>query len=75
MLNKKFKINRYHIGRKQGELQLIPLNLYRPSAYKVNQEDNQIALKLDVLNSKVDMMNKNIKMLINLFAQPYQSNQ
>ena len=28
MLNKKFKINGYHIGRKQGELQLIPLNLY-----------------------------------------------
>ena len=72
MLNKKFKINGYHIGRKQGELQLIPLNLYRPSAYKVNQEDNQIALKLDVLNSKVDMMNKNIKMLISLFSQPYQ---
>ena len=78
MLNKKFKINGYHIGRKQGELQLIPLNLYRPSAYKVNQEDNQIALKLDVINSKVDMMNKNIKVLINqinLFLQPYQSNQ
>jgi hypothetical protein len=75
---KKFKINGYHIGRKQGELQLIPLNLYRPSAYKVNQEDNQIALKLDVINSKVDMMNKNIKVLINqinLFLQPYQSNQ
>ena len=82
MLNKKFKINGYHIGRKQGQLQLIPLNLYRPSAYKVNQEDNQIALKLDVLNTKVDMinnrvneMNKNIKVLINLFSQPYQSNQ
>ena len=75
MLNKKFKINGYHIGRKQGELQLIPLNLYRPSAYKVNQEDNQIALKLDVINDKIDMLNKNIKMLISLFSQPYQSNQ
>ena len=75
MLNKKFKINGYHIGRKQGELQLIPLNLYRPSSYKVNQEDNQIALELDVLNTKVDMINKNIKVLISLFSQPYQSNQ
>ena len=82
MLNKKFKINGYHIGRKQGELQLIPLNLYRPSAYKVNQEDNQITLKLDVINDKIDIlrndmtnMNKNIKVLINLFSQPYQSDQ
>ena len=71
MLNKKFKINGYHIGRKQGELQLIPLNLYRPSAYKVNQEDNQIALKLDVLNTKVDMLNKNIKVLINQLIGGY----
>ena len=64
MLNKKFKINGYHIGRKQGQIQLIPLNLYRPSAYKVNQEDNQIALKLDILNEKLELMNKNIKTLI-----------
>ena len=75
MLNKKFKINGYHIGRKQGKIILIPLNLYRPSAYKVNQEDNQIALKLDVINTKVDMINKNINRLLNLFAQLYQSNQ
>jgi hypothetical protein len=80
--DKKFKINGYHIGRKQGKIILIPLNLYRPSAYKVNQEDNQIALKLDVINDKIDMinnrvndMNKNIKVLISLFSQPYQSNQ
>ena len=79
MLNKKFKINGYHIGRKQGELQLIPLNLYRPSAYKVNQEDNQIALKLDVINDKIDIlrnemrdMNKNIKVLINRLLSSYQ---
>jgi hypothetical protein len=78
MLNKKFKINGYHIGRKQGELQLIPLNLYRPSAYKVNQEDNQIALKLDVMNCKIDTLNKNMNRIINQFnqlLQPYQSNQ
>lgn len=60
MLNKKFKIKGYHIGRKQGQIQLIPLDLYRPSAYKVNQDDNQINLKLDILNNKLDNLNKNI---------------
>jgi hypothetical protein len=72
MMNKKFKIKGYHLGRQQGELKLIPLDLYRPSAYRINHEDNQIALKIDVLNDKIDMlnnrmneMNKNIKMLIN----------
>lgn len=75
MLNKKFKINGYHIGRKQGQIQLIPLNLYRPSAYKVNQEDNQIALKLDILNEKLELMNKNIKTLISQLINAYQPNQ
>ena len=69
MLNKKFKIKGYHLGRKQGELQLIPLDLYRPSAYKVNQEDNQINLKLDVINDKLDNLNKNIKLLLNQLLQ------
>ena len=69
MLNKKFKIKGYHLGRKQGELQLIPLDLYRPSAYKVNQEDNQINLKLDVINDKLDDLNKNIKLLLNQLLQ------
>ena len=75
MLNKKFKIKGYHLGRKQGELQLIPLDLYRPSAYKVNQEDNQINNKLDVLNDKIDLLNKNIKNMVNLLSQLYQPNQ
>ena len=82
ILNKKFKIKGYHLGRQKGELKLIPLDLYRPSAYRINNEDNQITLKIDVLNDKIDMlnnrmndMNKNIKILINLFSQPYQSNQ
>ena len=75
MLNKKFKINGYHIGRKQGQIQLIPLNLYRPSAYKVNNEDNQIVLKLDILNEKLDLLNKNIKNLINQLLSAYQPNQ
>ena len=89
MMNKKFKIKGYHLGRQQGELKLIPLDLYRPSAYRINHEDNQITLKIDVLNDKIDMlrndmtmmnknindMNKNIRTLINLFSQPYQSNQ
>ena len=89
MMNKKFKIKGYHLGRQQGELKLIPLDLYRPSAYRINHEDNQITLKIDVLNDKIDMlnthmnslnnrvndMNKNINRLLNLFSQPYQSNQ
>ena len=62
---KKFKIKGYHLGRQKGELKLIPLDLYRPSAYRINQEDNQINLKLDVLNNKFDTLNKNINILIN----------
>ena len=65
ILNKKFKIKGYHLGRQKGELKLIPLDLYRPSAYRINQEDNQIILKLDVLNEKLDTLNKNINKLIN----------
>ena len=65
ILNKKFKIKGYHLGRQKGELKLIPLDLYRPSAYRINQEDNQINLKLDVLNNKFDQLNKNINILIN----------
>jgi hypothetical protein len=65
ILNKKFKIKGYHLGRQKGELKLIPLDLYRPSAYRINQEDNQINLKLDVLNNKFDALNKNINILIN----------
>ena len=65
ILNKKFKIKGYHLGRQKGELKLIPLDLYRPSAYRINQEDNQIILKLDVLNEKLDTLNKNINILIN----------
>lgn len=71
MLNKKFKIKGYHLGRKNKELQLIPLNLYRPSAYKVNQEDNQITLKLDILNEKIDLLNKNINKLISQLLGVY----
>ena len=59
MLNNKFKIKGYHLGRQQGELKLIPLDLYRPSAYKINNEDNQINLKIDVINDKIDNL-KNI---------------
>ena len=54
ILNKKFKIKGYHLGREKGELKLIPLDLYRPSAYRINQEDNQINLKIDILNNKLD---------------------
>ena len=54
MLNNKFKIKGYHLSRQQGELKLIPLDLYRPSAYKINNEDNQINLKIDVINDKID---------------------
>ena len=71
MLNKKFKIKGYHIGRKQGQIQLIPLDLYRPSAYKINQDDNQIILKLDILNEKLDILNKNINKLISQLISAY----
>ena len=75
ILNKKFKIKGYHLGRQQGELKLIPLDLYRPSAYRINQEDNQIILKLDVLNEKLDTLNKNINKLINQLLLSYQQGQ
>ena len=75
ILNKKFKIKDYHLGRQKGELKLIPLDLYRPSAYRINQEDNQIILKLDVLNEKLDTLNKNINKLINQLLLSYQQGQ
>ena len=65
ILNKKFKIKGYHLGRQKGELKLIPLDLYRPSAYRINQEDNQINLKIDVINNKLDVLNKNLNILFN----------
>ena len=54
MLNKEFKIDRYHLGRSNKQLKLIPLNLYRPSEYQVNKENNMISMKIDVLNQKID---------------------
>ncbi len=78
MLNKKFKIKGYHLGRQQGELKLIPLDLYRPSAYKINNEENQINLKIDVLNNKIDNLNKNINKMniqFNQLLQMFQLNQ
>ena len=75
ILNKKFKIKGYHLGRQKGELKLIPLDLYRPSAYRINQEDNQINLKIDVLNNKIDNMNKNINILINQLKSMCQQDQ
>ena len=69
MLNKKFKINGFHLGREKGQLKLIPLNLYRPSEYQVNQENNLINIKIDALNSKIDNLSK----LINRFLSTYAS--
>ena len=75
MLNTKFKIKGYHLSRQQGELKLIPLDLYRPSAYNINNEDNQINLKIDIINDKIDNlkyilnMNNNINQLLTLFQQ------
>ena len=53
-LNKKFKVKGYHLGRKKGELKLIPLDLYRPSEYQVREQDTTINDKLDVINMKLD---------------------
>ena len=69
ILNKKFKIKGYHLGREKGELKLIPLDLYRPSAYRINQEDNQINLKIDIINNKIDTLTSNMSTLINKFNQ------
>ena len=71
MLNKKFKIEGYHLGRTNKQLKLIPLNLYRPSEYQVNQENNMISMKIDVLNSKIDNLTK----ILNQLLQLYQPNQ
>ncbi len=69
MLNKKFKIEGYHLGRTNKQLKLIPLNLYRPSEYQVNQENNMINMKIDVLNQKIDNLTK----LLNQLLCSYQS--
>lgn len=64
-LNKKFKIKGYHLGRKKGELKLIPLNLYRPSEYEVHQQDTTIEDKIDILNMKIDKLLRIITQLLN----------
>ena len=64
MLNKKFKIEGYHLGRSNKQLKLIPLNLYRPSEYQVNQENNMINMKIDVLNQKIDNLTKLLNQLL-----------
>ncbi len=58
MLNKKFKIDRFHLGREKKQLKLIPLNLYRPSEYQINQENNLINIKIDALNAKIDALSQ-----------------
>ena len=63
-LNKKFKVKGYHLGRKKGELKLIPLNLYRPSEYEVHQQDTSIEDKIDVLNMKIDNLTALIKKVL-----------
>ena len=68
ILNKKFKIKGYHLGREKGELKLIPLDLYRPSAYRINQEDNQINFKIDVINNKLDNLIKQFNQFLNAFS-------
>ena len=64
MLNKKFKIEGYHLSRSNKQLKLIPLNLYRPSEYQVNQENNMISMKIDVLNQKIDNLTKILNQLL-----------
>ena len=64
ILNKKFKINGFHLGREKKQLKLIPLNLYRPSEYQVNQENNLINIKIDALNAKIDNLSKQLSQLL-----------
>ena len=66
MLNRKFKIDGFHLGREKGQLKLIPLNLYRPSEYQVNQENNLINIKIYALNYKIDNLSKQISRLLQM---------
>ena len=63
ILNKKFKINNFHLGREKGKLKLIPLNLYRPSEYQVNHDNNLINIKIDAINEQVIALNQKIDTL------------
>ena len=63
ILNKKFKISGFHLGREKKQLKLIPLNLYRPSQYQINQENNLINIKIDALNQKIDALIEVINIL------------
>ncbi len=67
-LNKKFKIKGYHIGRKKGEVKLIPLNLHRISEYEQHQQDETFDLKLDSINEKINMIQNDLTKLLNIFA-------
>jgi len=67
-LNKKFKIKGYHIGRKKGEVKLIPLNLHRISEYEQHQQDETIDIKLDSINEKINMIQNDLSKLLNIFA-------
>ena len=69
MLNKKFKIDGYHLGRSNKQLKLIPLNLYRPSEYQVNQENNMLNMKIDELNQKIDNLTKELTRISQIFNQ------
>ena len=68
-LNKKFKIDGFHLGREKGILKLIPLNLYRPSEYQINQENNLLNIKIDALNAKIDNLSKQLSQLIHACQQ------
>lgn len=70
-LNKKYKVKGYHLGRKKGELKLIPLNLYRPSEYEIHQQDNILNEKIDIINNKIDKLNQILKELLSYY-QSYQ---
>ncbi len=76
ILNKKFKIKGYHLGRQKGELKLIPLDLYRPSAYKISEVYNTVNLKIDALKQQLNIMNnklnnleKNMLNVLNILCQ------
>lgn len=64
-LNKKFKIKGFHIGRKKGEVKLIPLNLHRISEYEQHQQDETIDLKLDSIYASINKISEKINLLQN----------
>ena len=67
-LNVKFRINGYHIGRKEGKLILFP-------EQREKNNDSLESMKLDSLAANMKILNDKIDNLTNLFLSVLQHNQ